>query len=85
MGKGGGDGGNRNAGAFEGIHRSFDKAMIDANGAGQDAQAGDIELVENIGAQGMARLGAKALDAAIGIVGIERRQIDQRDGFEQPG
>ena len=33
----------------------------------------------------MARLGAEPLDAAGRVVGIERRQVHQRDGLQEPG
>jgi hypothetical protein len=72
------------AGALQRIHRSLDERMIDAHRRRLHVEVADAETVENILTHRMARLGAESLDAAGRVVAVERRQVHERDGFEEP-
>ncbi|MNT68572.1 hypothetical protein D3C72_2068160 [compost metagenome] len=85
MREGGADRRDIDAGAGERLHGGADERVVHADGGGLDVEIGGAEAIENILPQRVAGLGAEALDAAVGIVGIERRQVDQGDGLEQPG
>jgi hypothetical protein len=56
--------------------------VIDADGAGGDR--GQAERLEDVGAHGLARLGAEPPHAALGVVTGERREVDERDGAGEP-
>ncbi len=61
------------------------KEMIDADGSDFDLQIADAELVEEFLLDGLARFGAEAANAFVGIVAGERGQVHASDGAEKPG
>jgi hypothetical protein len=82
-GKSGGNGGDGNAGALQRLDRRGNHLVIDADRAGRDVR--QAERVEDVGAHGLARLGAEPAHAALGVVARQRREVDQRDRTGEPG
>ena len=59
--------------------------MVDANRGYPDREPLGAELVEQIGGDGLTRLGAEPADPARCVVAGEGGEIHQRDGPQQPG
>ncbi len=70
------------AGAGQRLHGGADEGVVDADGGGLDVEVGGAEAVEDILPHRVAGLGAKALDATGGVVGVERGQVHQGDGLQ---
>ena len=83
-GKSGRHGGDRNARSCQRVDGGRHERVVDAHRADLDAEVLDAERVGEVVAQRMARLGAEAPHVARRVVAGERREIDQRDGAQQP-
>ena len=82
-GEAGGDGGDGDRGAFQRADGGFDHLVVDADGAG--GQAGHAQLFQHPGRDGLAGLGAEALDAACGVVAGKGGEVDEADRLQKPG
>ena len=83
-GKGGGDRGDRNAGAFERPDRRLDHRRIDADRADRRRVVGEAERGDEFVVERPARLGAQAAHAARRVVAGERRQVEAGQRAHQP-
>ncbi len=83
-GKSGGHRGHRNAAPLEGPDRRLHEGVVDAHRGHREAQVSRAQRLQQILAHRMARLGAEAQDPPGRVVARQRREIDQRDGAEQP-
>jgi hypothetical protein len=84
-GKAGGDGGNGNAATLQSFDGSFDKQMVDANGADFDLQFAGAELAEEFLLYGLAGFRAKTFDTFVGVVAGKRGQVHAGDRAQEPG
>ena len=81
----GGDGGDRDAGALQGLHCRGDEAVVDADRTGGDRAVGQSERLLQVRSKRVARLGAEPAHAAGGVVAVQRGKVDALDGAHQPG
>src|SRR5581483_5026746 len=84
-GEAGGDGGDRDSGAFESLDGGFDEEVVDADGADVEVEGLDAEGADEMVFERAARFGAEALDALGGVVAGEGGEVHAREGAEEPG
>ena len=84
-GKAGGDRGDGNGGALKRLDGMRHHGRVDADRARRQAHVGDAERFDNARGKRLARLGAQAPHAALGVVAGERGQVDAADRIDQPG
>jgi hypothetical protein len=58
--------------------------MVDADGGRPDDRPAEAECFDDVSPKRVPGLGAEATDALLGVVGVERRQVHQRDRSKQP-
>src|ERR1043166_2549367 len=74
----------RNPAAVERAHRGLDEPVIDADRRDLEMQIPHAELVLEILPDGAARLAAEPRHPPGRVVALERGEVHQRDGPEQP-
>ena len=79
------DGGDRDVGVVESAQGVLDALVIDADCADGEVEIGDVERLDEVGAQGLAGFGAEPPDFARRVVACEGGEIDHGDGAQQPG
>ena len=75
--------GNRRAGKRLDRHR--DQVVVDTDRRHRDPEVGSAEPLEDVGPNRLPRLRAEAAHVSRRVVAGERRQVDGRDGPQQPG
>jgi hypothetical protein len=70
--------------ALERLDGCFDERVIDTHRPDFDPEVGDAERVGDVVAQRMPGFGAKTSHVPRCVIARQRRQIDQRDGAQQP-
>src|SRR5690606_14705648 len=83
-GEAGRDSGHRHFTAAERLHGHGHHVVVDANGSNCEVQVVYPELLQEIPPDRLQRLGAQPPDPACRVIAGERRQVDERDRFEQP-